>query len=135
MKASGSELVRTKSELEKECARVNIILRAEAKAMELGTKKSLARLAQNANDVVTFKYWALLEFREYARRQIEQHQSVSATGLIANGSRLLGLSPVTVKRYLVELRAENGPLSGMGDIVVLNPRYVPAADDPYWEEE
>jgi hypothetical protein len=54
--------------------------------------------------------------------------------LINGGARLLGLSPVTTKRYMGKLRSENGPFAGLGDIVTINANYVPKEDDEYWQE-
>jgi hypothetical protein len=114
---------------------VNEILKAEAEELQLGTKKSRGRMAESEGDVRVHSYWAEMEFREFVRRQLEKHPSANAMSLINEGARLLGLSPVTTKRYLAKMRSKNGPFSGLGDIVTINPRYVPPEDDEYWREE
>ncbi len=126
--------MRNKSELKKATARVNQVLKAEARVLGLGTKSSLERLEQCKNDMPAFSKWAELEFREYVRRQLEKHTCTSIV-LINGGARLLGLSPATTKRYLGKLRVEGGPFGGLGDVVILNPRYVPKEEDDYWLSE
>lgn len=128
------DTARPKTELMRESERVNGILRAEARRLELGTKKSLERLEGCKHDPTSYSFWAELEFREYARRMLEKHGSVSGAQLVNGGARLLKLSSVTTKRYLLKLRAERGPFSGLGDVVILNPNYCPAEDDEYWVE-
>lgn len=127
--------MRAKNVLKSECRKINEVLKAEAKELRLGTKKSLGRLAECENDASAKSYWAEMEFREYVRRQLEIRTSVNAVSVINGGARLLGLSPVTTKRYLAKLRSERGPFSGLGDIVVINSHYVPKEDDEYWEDE
>ncbi len=123
--------MRSKYELKKESARVNELLRAEALELGLGTKKSLKRLADSKGDLKAFSYWAELEFREFIRRRLEQHNYV-ATVLINEGARLLGLSPATTKRYFEKLRAYGGPFVDMGEVVIINVHYRPPEEDEYW---
>lgn len=126
--------MRTKHQLKTEIARVNELLKSEAIELMLGTKKSLGRLeeARNERDRQAFTYWAMLEFREYVRRQLEKHGVAPATGLINGGARLLRLSPATTKRYMDSLRTGGGPFSGLGDQVTINPNYKPVEEDDYW---
>jgi hypothetical protein len=126
------QAMREKTVVKRECERVNALLKDEAVELELGTKKSLGRLEQVKNEPSEFSYWAELEFREYVRRELEQHQRITSSILVNSGARLLGLSPVTIKRYMGKLRSKNGPFSGLGDIVTINPNYVPKEDDAYW---
>jgi len=128
-----AEKVRSKSELAKECDQVNRMLRVEAESLGLGTRGSLERMEQAKHDPSSFSYWAELEFREYVRRMLEKHGSMSAALLVNGGARLLKLSSVTTKRYLSKLRTEKGPFAGLGDVVVLNSHYCPAEDDDYWK--
>lgn len=125
--------VRSKTDVQRECERVNALLKEEAEQLMLGTKKSLSRLEGAKNDASAFSYWAELEFREYVRRALEKHRTVTSSILVNGGARLLGLSPVTTKRYMGKLRSESGPFSGLGDIVTLNPNYVPKEEDAYWK--
>jgi len=126
--------MRPKSKLLRESQRVNQLLREEAEELQLGTKQSLARMEQAKNDASAFSYWAEMEFREYVRRALEKHRAINAVALINGGARMLGLSPVTTKRYMAKLRSENGPFGGLGDIVIVNPNYVPKEEDAYWQE-
>ena len=130
------EVMRSKTEVQRECERVNKILKEEAIALQLGTKTSMKRLEDSKTDagIGTFSFWAELEFREYVRRNLEQHQSMTISTLILGGARLLGVSPMTTKRYMNKLRAENGPFGGLGDVVVINSRYIPREEDPYWRD-
>jgi hypothetical protein len=124
-------MTRPKPELLRECERVNRILKKQAQALELGTKKSLARLEEaRGTDRETFSYWAQLEFQECIRRQLELHPVIQASLLINMGARLLKLSNLTTRRYLQVLRSYGGPFNSMGDIVVLNPNY--DEQDNYW---
>jgi hypothetical protein len=127
---------RNKSELMRECERVNALLLGEAKKLELGTKKSLVRMNEAREcDMKTFYFWAKLEFQEYCRRQLERNPTIHASLLINEGAQKLGVSTATTKRYMVSLRAgRTSPFSSMGDIVMLNPNYVPSEMDPYWQE-
>ena len=125
--------MRSKTDVQRECERVNELLKKEAQDLELGTKKSLARLEGAKNDVSNFSYWAELEFREIVRRKLENHPALSSSSLINDGARLLGISPVTAKRYMSKLRSDKGPFSGLGDIVTINPNYVPKEEDDYWK--
>ena len=127
--------MRKKYELMKDCARVNELLKAQAKQLGLGTKRSLARLSDCENDARAFHAWALLEFTEFCRRKLEGHTSVSASYLRKEGASKLKLATITTQRYMEKLRTEKGPLGGMGDIVTLNPNYVPSDEDDYWLEE
>lgn len=127
-----ADKVRGKTELQRESEKVNSLLKAEAARLELGTKRSLERMEGCKHDPSSFSYWAELEFREYVRRMLERQGSASAALLVNGGARMLKLSSVTTKRYLSKLRAERGPFSGLGDVVILNPNYCPAEDDEYW---
>lgn len=127
--------MRTKQEVKKECRRVNDLLKAQARRLKLGTESSLQRLSDCRNDPATFREWAELEFVEYCRRILDQHESSSANSLINGGASQLKLSPVTTKRYLSKLRSARGPLGGLGDVVMLNPNYVPTEEDDYWLKE
>lgn len=126
----------SKSALQRECDRVNGLLKAEAKALKLGVKGvSLERLDATRGDLQMFSYWGKMEFREFCRRMLERRGQVAATELIRDGARMLRLSSETTKRYLRELRAAGGPLAGLGDTVILNGRYRPVEEDEYWLEE
>ena len=127
--------MKPKSILKMDCERVNKQLREEAVRLQLGRKGSLDRLEQSKSDNQLFHYWAVLEFREFCRREIERRGSANAGGLIVDGARLLGFSVVTAKRYMSELRARGGPLAGLGEVVILNAHYVTAEEDGYWLEE
>jgi hypothetical protein len=125
------KMTRPKPELLRECERVNRLLMKQAQTLELGTKKSLARLEEaRQSDREAFSYWAQLEFQEYIRRQLEQHPAIHASLLINAAARLLKLSNLTTRRYLQVLRSGNGPFNSMGDIVILNPNY--SEQDDYW---
>jgi len=125
----------TKSDLERACDRVNELLKAEAKALQLGVKGvSLERLDATRSDLPMFSYWGKMEFREFCRRMLERRGQVAAAELIRDGARMLRLSSETTKRYLRELRAAGGPLAGLGDAVILNGRYKPVEEDDYWLE-
>jgi hypothetical protein len=128
--------MRQKPELLRECERVNDLLRKDAKKLDLGTKKSLARMEEASRvDREAFSYWAQLEFKELIRRELENHPTINASILINKGARLLKLSPVTTKRYLAVLRAgSTAPFASMGDIVMINPNYVSPEQDGYWQE-
>jgi len=129
------DAMKSTSKLKQDCEKVNQQLREEAAKLRLGTKASRDRLERSKSDNQVFSYWATLEFREFCRRMIEGRGSANANGLIADGARLLGLSPVTTKRYLSTLRASGGPLAGLGEIVILNAHYSPIEEDGYWLEE
>ena len=127
-------MTRPKPELLRECERVNQLLKKQAIKLALGTRKSLARMDEARQmDREALSYWARLEFQEYVRRQLEQHPTLHASILINNGARLLKLSSVTIRRYLAELRSGDGPFTGMGDIIMINPNY--DEQDDYWTEE
>lgn len=126
--------MRTKGQLRNRQRQVNEILKGEARSLGLGTKESLPRMNAVKGDLAEFSFWAQKEFQEYVRRMLEARGSVSAVAMMNNGARLLGLNPVTTKRYMNKLRAQNGPFSGAGDIVILNPNYKPPEDDDYWQE-
>lgn len=118
------------------CNRVNAALKEDGRRLGLGKKSSLRRLDQaRSSDPAQFSYWAELEFREFVRRRIEEGKTVAGSDMIASGALLLGLSTETTKRYLKKLRASGGPFSGLGDIVTLNPRYVPPSLSEYWLED
>ena len=126
-------MTRPKPELLRECERVNILLKKQAQQFELGTKKSLSRMDEARQyDREAFSYWARLEFQEYVRRQLEAHPTAHASNLINNGARLLRISSVTTRRYLAELRAGDGPFSGLGDTIMLNTNYT--EQDDYWAD-
>ena len=129
-------MARNKSELMRECERVNGILLVEAKKFELGTKKSLRRLDEaRERDNQAFHQWARLEFQEYCRRCLERNPTIQASLLINEGARLLRISQATTKRYLAVLRAgRTSPFSSLGDVVMLNPNYVAPEQDSYWQE-
>ncbi len=125
----------SKSDLMQACDRVNELLKAEAKALQLGVKGvSLERLDATRSDLPMFSYWGKMEFREFCRRMLERRGQVAAAELIRDGARMLRLSSETTKRYLRELRAAGGPLAGLGDAVILNGRYKPVEEDDYWLE-
>jgi hypothetical protein len=128
-------VTRPKAELLKACERVNKVLEEEAQRLELGTKKSLPRMDEARQyDKVAFSYWAQLEFQEFVRRQLDRHPTMNASILINSGARMLKISPATTKRYMAALRSGNGPFAGLGDIIMLNPNYIPTDQDDYWQE-
>ena len=128
-------MARSKTELHRECERVNRLLLEDAIRLQLGTTISLARLAEaKSNNKDEFSTWATLEFQEYVRRKLNDRDSVSANAMIYGGSRMLKLSPVTTKRYMGTLRSEGGPFGGLGDIVTFNPGYKSVEDDDYWKD-
>lgn len=127
--------MRGKNELYKEGQRVNEILKEEADRLQLGTKGSLARLsAARSEGGSAFSTWAELEFREFVRRMLEKHTSISSNSAITEGARMLGVSPATTKRYMAKLRTARGPFGGLGDIVVINANYVSPEMDDYWKD-
>lgn len=128
--------MKTKQQLARDTAHVNQLLKDEGRRLLLGTKRSKARLetARLADDNTTYSYWARLEFLEYCRRQLEGHAVLPASVLIAEGARIIGLSLITTKRYMSELKAgATAPLLGFGDNIMLNHGYVPPDEDPYWQ--
>ena len=127
-------MARPKPELLRECERVNKLLKKQAEELGLGTKKSLARMDEARQiGIKEFYYWALLEFQEYVRRQLETHQTFHASSLINDGAYKLKVSSAATKRYLGVLRSGHGPFSGIGDIIMLNPNYT--EQDDYWTDD
>jgi hypothetical protein len=123
-------------EIRRECERVNKLLLADARKQGLGTKSSRQRLDEaRHDDSNAFSFWAQLEYREYIRRQLERRDTISASHLIKTGAYLLGISPVTAKRYLSALASEIGPFNQHGDLIMINPHYVPSEDDTYWLDD
>jgi hypothetical protein len=117
-----------------ECRRVNAFLLEEARKLDLGTTKSLARMdeaRQLRGNRERFSRWARLEFREYIRRKLELHPDVRSSDMINGGALLLGVSPVTTRRYLADLRTGGtGPFIVQAGKVTINPFYVsPEMDD------
>lgn len=130
--------MKSKQQMRRDIDHINQLLKDEAVKLSLGTTKSQSRLAsaRQADDNVTFSYWAQLEFREYCRRQLEKHPVLPASLLIAEGARMIGLSTITAKRYMTVLKAgSTAPLMGFGDNVMLNHGYQPPEQDTYWTTE
>jgi hypothetical protein len=123
------------ADLRRQQQQVNELLREEAVRLRLGTKESVPRLEafRARGDMAEFSAWCEREFCEYIRRQVERGPRSSGL-LINDGARLLGISPATAKRYMGKLRAKGGPFAGLGDVVILNPRYQPRETDEYWQD-
>ncbi len=125
--------------------RVNLLMIEEANEIGLGRKNSLEILSQLRGDNVLFSTRAKLEFREVVRRTIMNNwEAKKARGHIPVGNRkalelkaarLLGISPVSSKRYMDSMRLAKGPFSGTGDDVYLNEFYTKPEEDEYWLDE
>lgn len=135
----------SKKELLDEIDRVNTLLVEEARALGLGRRNSLEVLASLRGDNVQYSTRAKLEFREIVRRTLMQNwEKKKAAGHLPVGNkkalelraaRLLGISPVSAKRYMDSMRLPRGPFSGVRDDVYLNQFYTRPEDDEYWLDE
>ena len=114
----------TRTPLEKDCERVNQLLKGEAIRLDLGTKKSLKRL-DDARELsnITYSYWARQEFQEFIRRQLERQPAIDSDDLIYSAASVLRISSETVKRYVSVIRKGAGPFRCIGKMVMLNENY------------
>ena len=114
----------SRTQLEKDCERVNQLLKLEAVRLKLGTKNSLKRL-DDARELsnITYSYWAKMEFQEFVRRQLEKQPTVDSDDLTYLVASVLRISSETVKRYVSVIRKGAGPFRCIGKMVMLNENY------------
>ena len=114
----------SRTQLERDCDRVNQLLRDEAIRLELGTRKSPKRLDE-ARELsnITYSYWAKLEFQEFIRRKLEKQPAIDSDDLIYSAASVLKISSETVKRYVGVIRKGIGPFRCIGKMVMFNENY------------
>lgn len=130
--------MKSKQQLKRDVNHTNEMLKDDAIRLSLGTQAGYKRLeyARQSDDNVTFSHWARLEFREYCRRMLEKHPVIQSSLLAAEGARIIGISEITAKRYLRELKAgRTAPFMGFGDNIMLNHSYQPSEQDDYWQRD
>lgn len=123
-------------ELREEIEQVNRRLRDEARALALGTKDSVPLLKRlKESDGNAFTPRARLELREYVRRKIEKSAGklVNRKQVEIDGARKLEtFEPITAKRYMDLLLADEGPFRLVGDMVGINPFFAKPDEGDYW---